>query len=250
TATGFSLGHVIFHDPVLGAVIYDPIQGSGIRLRNADNTFTDLALFQIAGIPEFLDKVTISEEPPPVNGTLYMAGNGIPRESTLTQWDVNTSTTPDTWTQVPSRGDQSGYELLATTSAIRWGTNTVENNAPLPIIQQQPTVGINGGYGSVTAIKTDFDNVSGQAQGVAGDSGGGVFYKRGTWELTGIIVTRDYKDGQTGIGVDSAVFGNATYSANLSTYRQQIVNTIPEPSAAGLLITGAASLLSGRRRRK
>ena len=124
----------------------------------------------------------------------------------------------------------------------------MENNAALPLLQQ-PTVNVNAGFGTVTALKTDFDNVSGQAQGVAGDSGGGVFYKRDTWELSGIIVTRDYKDGQTGIGVDSAVFGNATYSANLSTYRQQIVSTVPEPSAALLLIAGAPSLSLRRRRR-
>ena len=78
-ADGFSLGQVIFRDPVLGMMAYEPIAGSGVRLRNGDNSFTDLALFQIQGIPDFLDRVTISEEPPPVNGTVYMAGNGIPR---------------------------------------------------------------------------------------------------------------------------------------------------------------------------
>ena len=39
------------------------------------------------------------------------------------------------------------------------------------------------------------------------------------------------------------VFGNATYAADLSVYKDQIVSIIPEPSAACLTLLGLIGLL-------
>ncbi len=245
-ATGFSLGQVIFNDPVTGPATFAPVPGSGVRLRNADNTFTDLAVFQITAVPAFLDKVVIASQTPAVGSSLSLAGNGLSRQPALIEWDVNTATTPDTWTEVATGGDEQGHKLIPAPAEIRWATNTLENNGPLPI-PGTPTTIINAGYGAVTSIRTDFDEISGQAQGVAGDSGGGVFYERGaSWELLGVIVVRDYKDGQPEF---SAVSGNSTYAAHLPSYRSQIVATIPEPTTAGLIIAGAAVSLFRRHRK-
>lgn len=238
SGTGFSLGQVIFRDPNSGDIAFQPVEGTAVRLRNADDSFTDLALFQISSVPAFLTETVIASATPAVGSPLILAGNGISRQPELTRWSVNILTEPDTWTEVPIGGNQQGYKLIAQTG-LRWGTNTLESNSG------SPTLTTDAGYGPVTLIRTDFDNISGEAQGVAGDSGGGVFYN-GT--LLGIIVTRDYKNGQQQIGVDTAVFGNSTYAAHLPTYREQILATIPEPSTAGLLIVGLSGLLMRRRR--
>ena len=119
---------------------------------------------------------------------------------------------------------------------LRWGDNTLEKN----LVPLGYTFNVNSGFGMVTSIKMDFDNISGQAQGAAGDSGGGVFYKNGTtWELLGIMNSTDSFDGQPG---NTAVYGNATYAANIPTYRAQILAVIPEPSISLLTLGGAATL--------
>jgi hypothetical protein len=132
---------------------------------------------------------------------------------------------------------------------LRWGNNELEFN----VLPANRTFNVNGGFGVVVSVKTDFDSISGQAQGAGGDSGGGVFYKNGsTWELIGIMETVDSFDGQP---PNTAVFGNGllsagnnTFAADIATYRTQILAVVPEPATATFLLSGAA--LFGFRRNR
>ena len=169
-----------------------------------------------------------------------MAGWGINRESGEAHWDVNTSPDPDVWTETAGTGDRQGYKSAPGVSR-RWGENTLEFNL-LPINRTFP---VNAGFGLVTSIKTDFDSINGQAQGIAGDSGGGVFYKNGAdWELIGILHTISTFDGQPG---NTSVFENTTFAVDVPTYRAQILGAIPEPSA-GILVCAGAAILFRRQR--
>ena len=241
---GFQFGPVIFRDPVNGDVTFAVNPSSAVRLKNSDNTPTDLALFQLTTEPTFLPDVALAASTPTptvFDVPVKMAGAGLNREVGETHWDVNTAPTPDVWTETSGAGDRQGYKWGAAGQALRWGDNTLEAN----LLPPGYTFTVNGGFGVVTSIKTDFDNLSGQAQGAAGDSGGGVFYKNGArWELLGIMQTIDSFDGQPG---STAVYGNATYAANIPTYRDQILAVIPEP-ASGLLALGGAVMLGSCRR--
>ena len=72
-----------------------------------------------------------------------------------------------------------------------------------------------------------------------------MFFKNGAnWELSGVMLTVGNLDGQP---IETAVFGDQTFIADLSQYRSQILVVIPEPSSALLLLAG--TLLLNRRRR-
>jgi hypothetical protein len=89
----------------------------------------------------------------------------------------------------------------------------------------------------MTYFSSDFDAISGEGMGAVYDSGGGVFTGSGeTTELAGIMISiGTYSNQPSG----TAVFGDATYMADLSVYRNQISQTIPEP-ATGILLIGVA----------
>jgi hypothetical protein len=101
---------------------------------------------------------------------------------------------------------------------MRWGTNVVHQN----------DIDVWIGSSLTRSISTRFDAglpSPHEAQATVGDSGGAVFVKNGaTWELAGILFTIDHC--QAG----SAVYGDHTYSADLSFYLDQI-NAISEVPA-------------------
>ena len=211
---------------LLGGSSYTIDAGSWTRLTNSVGTDADLQMFRV-NESVGLSALTVSSSP--VNGTgLTMIGNGRNRATDLTYWDV----TAGTWTELggPSEADASGYKW-GSGSTKRWGTNTKEADAGL----------IDDGFGITDMFYTDFDGVVGEAQGATYDSGGGVFLDNGgNWELAGIMLTTAQFTGQPG---STAVFGNLTYSADLSTYSSQIATTtaIPEPSvlAFGFIVPAA-----------
>jgi len=109
----------------------------------------------------------------------------------------------------------------------------------------------------VVALVTDFDEYQQtpyEAQAVSGDSGGAMFYEGDDgWLLAGIIDAVELWPGQPG-GAATAVFGNLTYSVDLSAYRDQIQGivmhqAVPEPSSLLLLAAGSLAVLGIRRRR-
>jgi hypothetical protein len=92
---------------------------------------------------------------------------------------------------------------------------------------------------------TDFDAVSGEAQGATYDSGGGVFTGTASdVELAGIMITvANYNNQPAG----TAVFGDATYIADLSAYRDQINQVIPEPAVIAMLLIVPVAFFIRRR---
>lgn len=133
---------------------------------------------------------------------------------------------------------------------MRWGTNTVELIGLVDV--GTPTVANWQPY-----LITDFDGPSDpgatayDAQGSAGDSGGGLFIQRGgLWELSGIahfVAESDTSDGL----LNTYQYGDFTAYTNVLSYAsaiQSVTGTlVPEPSTTTLLV-GMAALLLHRRR--
>lgn len=211
--------------------VYSP-DGTSVRLHNPDNSLTDLLMFHLSTVPVGLSALTIASSTPATNTSVYMIGNGRNREATLTQWDVNTATNPDTWTVSTSPpSDASGY-LYAAGNSLRWGTNTIDG-----------TNLVDAGFGTVHALRADFSNVAGEGQLVDNDSGGAMFLTNGT--LAGTLDARGIYDGQP---TNSAVFGNLSYAADLSVYRSEIMSTVPEPSMIMAAVTVGMAVIIRRRR--
>jgi hypothetical protein len=228
TLDGFLFGDVIF-----GGISYGVNASSAIRLKNADNSLTDLALFQLNAEVPGLNPLVISASTPSGGSSVILAGNGLNREPGLTHWDA-------LWNETAAPGVHSGYKAAGGQS-LRWGTNNLEG------IAINLVTDVNAGFGVVRSIRTDFDNVSGEAQAIVGDSGGGLFYKRGaSWELLGIVHAVSPSAGQP---PNTAVFSNITFAANLPDYRSQIISVVPEPSSAATITAAALFLLHRRQRR-
>jgi len=230
-----------------GGQTYTEVPGTAFLLTNngvaGKTATTDLKMFQIDGIPAGLPTLSIAATTPTAGTAVTMIGAGRDRGA-FTQWSVNTSTSPWTWTEVASGGNAGGYKTLST-RALRWGTNNVSGTGDWIFFDNR----------DVLTMQTTFDFADGtsEAQAVVGDSGGPVFVKNGgQWELAGIMVTVGAFSGQPSPG-QTAVFGNLTYMADLSFYRDQIVAVVPEPDAATLtgvaLAAGVAWGALGRRRR-
>lgn len=119
---------------------------------------------------------------------------------------------------------------------MRWGTNTVSTDELWVTVQV-------GTLRDVRSFATMFDIVAGsdESQAVLGDSGGAVFFKRGSaWELGGMIFTVKGFSGQPDVAL-TPVDGNETFSADLSYYAPQIMSLVPEPSTYALLALSAAA---------
>ena len=209
TATHVGAGATLFNN-----TWYNPVANSAVQLANPPgngySATTDLTLYQIDGRPN-LPSVLIGSAPPAVGWQVTMIGNGRDRLPSQAFWTSS-------WAPAASPAPYAGY-IWAATQNIRWGTNVVS------------TVGIPSGVGanSETAFATQFTgNTQYDAQGTPGDSGGGVFHKdaAGNWNLAGLMFSTSSLSGQPwGI----SVYGNSTYSADLSVYRSQIYHTLALP---------------------
>jgi hypothetical protein len=232
--TGFQFGSVFF-----GGIGYTVDPATANRLHNPNSSLADLSLFRLTTQPP-LPSLTIASSAPTNNLSVTLMGNGPNRETALTQWLVNPATDPDTWTEVGAGGTNQGYKW-APSQALRWGTNNIAQFGP-----GVTTLSANDGFGITTVFRTTFDNLPNEAQAGGGDSGGGVFWKvGGQWQLGGIMLFVDNLDGQPS---GTAVFGDDTYAANLASYRNEIVNIVPEPSTMALASAGAIVLARRRRR--
>ena len=223
---------------------YSEVPGSAFLLTNngaaGKTATTDLKLLQINGDPG-LPTLPIANSTPANNTPVTMIGAGRDRGA-FTQWTVDTGTTPWGWTEVSSGGNFAGYQSLST-RALRWGTNTVSGTGEWIFFDSRDVL--------TTATTFDFADGTSEAQAVVGDSGGPVFVKNGgQWELAGIMVAVAAFSGQPSPGL-TAVFGNVTYMADLSFYREQIVTVVPEPGGAtlaGVALAACAAWAVIRRR--
>lgn len=206
----------------LGGIVYNAVPDSEVRLTNGGVTFTDLLIYQIDGDPG-LPTLDISTIMPSLGTTVFMIGHGSNREADLTEWNTSMSEGNWIWSEVPA-GAYSGYKW-ASGGTKRWGTNQITEN----------DVVINAGYGNVTSVRTTFTEFPGtsEAQAAVGDSGGGMFaFNPGTleWDLVGVMVaTSAYHDQPA----DTSMFGNSTYAADVSYYRDQIIAMRDGPHVDG-----------------
>jgi len=235
--------HVWTGPTTFSGTTYQNVPGSEITLSNngapGRTAYTDLVLYQLATDPG-LPALTIASSTPTNGSAVTMIGAGRDRGA-FTTWNVNTLTNPYTWTVSGSNVSAVGY-LWDSTRTMRWGTNNIEGAGWINYTIDN--------LKSAYVVQTQFNdlgNFSNEAQAAAGDSGGAMFHKNGsTWELAGIMLTIAAYNGQPA----AAVFGNNTFSADLSYYRSQIVQVVPEPSAVGLAAVGCAALFLVRRRKR
>jgi hypothetical protein len=234
-ATGFQFGSVF-----IGGDTYFVDPGSATRLHNQNASPADLALFRLTTEPA-LPSLTLATSSPTNGRSVVMMGNGLNREADLTQWNVNTNSDPNTWTEVASGGTDQGYKWSGD-AAMRWGTNNVAGFGG-----GVTTINVDDGFGVTSVFRTIFDNNLNEAQAAPGDSGGAVFWKvGGEWQLGGIML---FTVGAPNQPSGTSVFDNATYAADLSNYRAEIASIVPEPSSLMLGLLGAAPLFARRRRR-
>ena len=209
--------------------VYPAVPGSAVRLLNPDATPTDLMLFAIYPHPD-LPELPIASESPPLQSQIVIAGNGIDRGQPLT-FDPNGAQPP---------GPVDGFAWGAG-QHLRFGTNRVETRPP------------GGRTFNTEAFGSLFDSgVSGpEGQAVPGDSGGAAFWHApsGEWQLAGVILAIVQYKGQPS---RSSFFGQTTYYADLSFYRDEIEDLVALPEPTGGLAAAAALVvaLAARRRRQ
>lgn len=234
--------HVNAGNFVLSGTTYNYVSGSVVQITNPDTTPTDLVVFRINTAPPSLPNLTLRSTPL-TSGAIKMMGYGRDRAVSGTTWYVDTGTSPNVWsTTVTPEWDitRTGFNTVGT-STKRWGNNNISGTSTI-------SYSVSGTTMNVKSLYTDFSNVSGEGQGILGDSGGGLFYLNGgTWELAGTILTVGTYSGQP---VNTAVYGNLTYAADISKYRDAIISAVPEPGTSVLLFAGGAFLLARRRLRR
>jgi len=203
--------HVGGGDTVFGGVTYNAVANSSIQLVNpvgvTYTTMSDLTLYKIDGRPP-IAALEIEDNAPAVGWSVVMVGNGRDRLPTQNYWTA-------AWAPSATPSYYTGYTWAATQS-VRWGTNTVTS------------VGVPVGVGqnsNVAFVTTFTGNTTSDAQGASGDSGGAVFHKdaTGEWSLSGVMFATNRYTSQPS---NTSVFGNATFSADLSAYRTQILSYI------------------------
>ncbi len=216
--------HVGPGDVVIGGVLYRWAPGSAVRLSNPDTSLADLLLFRI--IPPYppLADLTIASVPPPTGRLIVFVGNGRNRGAD-TSWDA------------PGPGFYTGYQWGVGT-ALRWGTNFVEPTADL--------VNYEAAFGTQLISTMFHESGSGhsthESQAANGDSGGAVLSWNGSrYDLVGIMVGITTFPSQP---VETSLYGNQTFFADISVYRDEIVEVMPEPHGALWLGVAFVALLA------
>jgi len=177
----------------------------------------DLRMFQIAEDPG-LPSLNIATLTPGRSNTVMMIGAGHAQLSGLTGWNINANSV---WFEAPlSVAREQGYSIIGNSAhQMQWGVNLV--SASSLIAPDDTTISFSTTF---TRPGVPFD-----AQAVVGDSGGGVFQKvDGKWVLTGIMDSIQKLPGQPDATV---VYGDQTYSADLASYRDQIVSMVSKANS-------------------
>jgi hypothetical protein len=197
---------------------------------------TDMKVFRVDAAVAANTPVTLASNTPAVGSPVVMIGFGA------TGAPVTWNTANATW--ISPGANASGYDWTGP-SVKQWGNNQIHEKGSTF-------------YSPNISIITDFDNTANEGQGSLGDSGGAVFFKNGSnWELIGLMVAVGVTSngttyggafvGQPGSTSVSWIQGNpnaksVTFSAEISQYRTEILQAIPEVSSLGLLALGALLL--------
>ena len=239
-----------------------PLDGTtDSRLKNADNSDSDLRLVRLAANPG-LSAVPIASTSPAIGAALTLIGDGVQRLASPTYYNVISNGSGGfNWTETSSSGtaNAGGFKLQGN-ATLAYGTNTNDGDggtgsnfllaSGLNVRVFQTDFYESGTTGNATAAKNDFltqqaaNNQTPEGQATVGDSGGGVFGPGGV--LVGIIEANDAFTDQP---PNTSIFGSHTYIADLSVYRSQLPTDLPEPASA-LSAVAAAGLLAARRRRR
>lgn len=201
--------HVGAGDVILGGVVYPHLSGTEVRLSNGDGSFADLLVFAINPYP-VMPLLPIVTTAPALGVELILIGNGRNRGG-VTSWDPNGP---------PPPGPIFGYDW-ASGKSLRWGKNHVEDYPPAPVLG---TWSFSSFFDA--GVSTD------EAQGANGDSGGAAFAFDGSvWELVGVIYAIQEYVGQP---AQTSLYGQITYAADLTVYRDEILDIValPEPEDA------------------
>lgn len=241
---------------------YQPIPNQSVRLLNPTGVpgltsqYADLRMYRV-DTDLNLPSLKIASQQLAVNDEMVFVSYGVVRSGVESHYSIDTGTTPDTWTEVPSGGTYAGYVSYG--AGKRWGTNRVENDQTVfGASENDANITINVNNGTIANV-TLYNQGSGndfESQAVGGDSGSGVFYKRnGQWELSGIVLANYIFDGQSYMYTGSpprppgvppqdfntsntlAVYGNATAFADLSSYASQIeqIRSAPDINLDGVV---------------
>ncbi|WFB35545.1 hypothetical protein P3T73_15440 [Kiritimatiellota bacterium B12222] len=194
----------------------------------------DLVMFRVDGSIA-VPNITLHSDPIVSGTNVTMIGNGRNRQVPLTTWHIGTDPGTDVWSESVSPDTdltREGYKW-GTGSSKRWGTNEVALSNLL----------LNDGYGTSVMFSTTFDDAGGsnEAQGATYDSGGGVFIQNGSaWELAGMMVAVDRHIGQP---ASTSVYGNPTYSVDLSYYQAEIESILVIPEVSSLQLSSLMLLV-------
>jgi hypothetical protein len=219
TANHVGAGHV-----TLDGVVYPMVPGSAVRLSNPDDSLADLLLFAIAPFPA-MSLLEIATSTPSIHTELVVIGNGRNRGG-ATSWDPNGA---------PPPGPVEGYEW-ASGRTLRWGHNHVEDVEPDKVL----------GTWSFSSF-FDANESDDECQAATGDSGGAAFVQDGSdWELAGLAYAIGFFADQP---AETSLYGNNTYYADLSVYRDEILDVMamPEPRGGWLVGVFLVALLRARR---
>ena len=225
TASHVGAGSTLFNN-----VWYSEVPGSAVQLANPSGDgftpYSDLTMYRIQNPPSLLPTEIAWNAATP--GTeVTMIGNGRDRSSSQEAYWTST------WAPSSTPSAYAGY-IWASTNDIRWGTAVISAGGLAEGI----------GANSETSFATSFlaNSTPYEAQGTPGDSGGGVFAKdptTGVWTLAGTMFAVSSEPGQPW-GV--SVFGDSTFSADLSPYRDEIYQTMGVPNIVnGQFIASIAS---------
>ena len=227
--------HVGEQSLTLGGVSYPAVPGSLIQLEHAPNVLSDIVLVRLATEPP-LGPLVLASAPMAVTESVTMIGYAWDRSPGQICWNAG-------WVEINCTPVAAYRGFKGPGSyRTRWGRNLVE------------TTSVDVPFGSwvTKAFEVQFDQagVTYEAQGVPGDSGGAVFFKRnGQWELVGVMFAITIFDGQP--HYTTAVFGQSTYAVDINWYRPQIeaiVNAPEIPLLPGPLVAvGAAALVVAAR---
>ena len=216
--------HVGEEDFRFDGIEYDIVPGSRVQLLT-DGVGADLAMLRLQTAPP-LPAVTLATEPLAPGVVATFIGSGYPREPDLVCWDGDFVEVSCAETTPPPV--HQGYVKQGGVRVIRWGRNAITD------VDQQGV--LNGRTSRYFTTTFDASGPAHESQAVVGDSGGGVFLKRGgQWELVGIMFAQLVWPNQP---PNTAVFGDIGVHADLHFYRQQILDVMDPPPTVPALPLG------------
>ncbi|QDU32305.1 hypothetical protein KS4_03370 [Poriferisphaera corsica] len=215
---------------MLGGSQYNALGGTGQQLLNPDGTLTDLYIFKLnIPVTDPIASLPVLEiaDTTPTSGT-----DGIFIGTGYTQ----NSATPDL-----AFGSviENGFNVSTTERAKKWSPTEVTNS---PTLSDVP-------LNLQHLFFTQFSVLEPSGQAANKDSGSSIFVKNNDdeWVLAGLA---HFILGEEGQPNNTAVHNNLTAWSDLSVYRDQIYNIIPEPGSIALLAATLVPLLTTRQRRR